>query len=471
MVSYHSTNADEKKAESVLGLDILQRNIAAGATHDSGEEADPPRCHPNTRTAVIQEIMGWVEDDDRETQFLWLEGPAGAGKTAIAHSVATLSQEKGRLFAGFFFSRTAAGRNDYKCLIPTIAYQLAQSIPEVRSFIEAAVVQDPAVFTKNLTAQIRHLIIQPLKKAFENSCPPSTPNFILIDGLDECLPEKSQRTILEAMNTELRRGPLSFRIMIASRAEPDIQDVFDMELVTTTAHITLDDKYKPDIDIGIYLRSNFADILRKHRRNRGMASLALPWPSEDNLKTIISRSSGQFIYPTTVIKYIDVRHQRPDERLKVVLSLPRPELDSREEAENPFAILDELYHEIFRTVVDISSTKRVLGAILVLKTSLAVDDLESLLKLQPGDVEVILCNLHSVLHVPNALDSSNPSRNHIRLHHASLGDFLFDLRRAGVYHIDIGSAHATLTECCLWAMSRKPIYSLEELSEDGPFYH
>lgn len=39
--------------------------------HDSLERCDPPECHPNTRVAVLAEIMQWVRDtEDLEDGFM-----------------------------------------------------------------------------------------------------------------------------------------------------------------------------------------------------------------------------------------------------------------------------------------------------------------------------------------------------------------------------------------------------------------
>ena len=434
----------------ISGLDILRQYVSPDALHDSHERSNPPKCHPNTRTAVLKDILSWVEDDASETQVLWLHGPAGAGKTAIGHSVAEMSQEKKQFAAGFFFSRTAAGRNHDKCLIATIAYQLLLSIPEARSFIEAAATEDPLIFMRSLNSQIRHLIIDPLKQMLAGVHNPSLPRLILIDGLDECSPEESQTNILMAIHTAFGQDCFPFRVVICSRAEPNIRDMFESELADSTYQISLDNKYEPDIDIALYLRSKFFEIVRRHRRNRGMRSLPLPWPSEKAIRTLVSNASGQFIYAATVIRYVDVRHQQPDERLKVVLGLSGSQYDKNS---NPFTELDELYQEIFRAVVNLPLTSRVLGALLLLKTPLPIGSLENLLRLRPGDAELALCHLHSVVRMPNDIDDPLGS-NHISLYHASLGDFLFDSQRAGVYHIKMELAHATLAESCLKKISK-----------------
>ena len=435
----------------------MQRHVSIDALHDSLEPYNPPKCHPNTRTAVLEDIVSWFQDSDSETQALWLHGPAGAGKTAIAHSIAEMSQAEGKLAAGFFFSRTATGRNHDKSLIATIAYQIMQSIPEARSFIEEAATRDPLIFMKSLSSQIRHLIVHPLKKMLASPHTSSFPMLIVIDGLDECSPVESQTNILTVIYTAFGQNSFPFRVLISSRAEPSIRDLFDSELADLTHQISLDDKYEPDRDIALYLRSKFSDVFRKHRRNRGMSSLHLPWPSEEVIQTLVKKASGQFIYAATVIRYVDVRHQRPDERLNIVLGLSGPKIVKS--SPNPFAELDELYQQIFRSIVDISFASHVLGALLILKTPLPIDSFESLLGIQPGDAEVALCNLHSVVRIPNNMDDHrrSGSSNHIGLYHASLGDFIFDSQRAGVFHIRVESAHATLAESCLRKISKQPI--------------
>src|SRR5437016_2989395 len=98
----------------------LRQQIAPGAFHNSDERYDPPKCHPHTREAVLKKIEDWVKDSDKVALVLWLYGPAGAGKSAIAQTIAELLESLGLLAAAFFFSRNAAGRNDKTPLIATL---------------------------------------------------------------------------------------------------------------------------------------------------------------------------------------------------------------------------------------------------------------------------------------------------------------------------------------------------------------
>jgi ABC-type branched-subunit amino acid transport system ATPase component len=67
--------------------------------------------------------------------MLWLSGPAGAGKTALAKTIAEIYKACGRLLGTFFFSRTKAGRSSGATLVPTLAYQLMLSLPSTRLHI------------------------------------------------------------------------------------------------------------------------------------------------------------------------------------------------------------------------------------------------------------------------------------------------------------------------------------------------
>ncbi len=54
--------------------------------HDSLARYPPPRCHPDTRKKVLKVITDWIEDSYPRQRIVWLNGPAGAGKSAIAQT-------------------------------------------------------------------------------------------------------------------------------------------------------------------------------------------------------------------------------------------------------------------------------------------------------------------------------------------------------------------------------------------------
>ncbi|KAJ7899378.1 hypothetical protein B0H13DRAFT_1466205, partial [Mycena leptocephala] len=73
--------------------------------------------------------------DKKSSPIVWLHGPAGAGKSAIAQSLCQKLEEEGRLGASFFFKRGHQSRGHAKRFIATIAYQLALHLPDFNHHI------------------------------------------------------------------------------------------------------------------------------------------------------------------------------------------------------------------------------------------------------------------------------------------------------------------------------------------------
>jgi hypothetical protein len=181
-------------------MDLLMEWVATGAFHNSDELYDAPKCHPHTRVAVLDDIMQWVckSESEREDFMMWLFGPAGAGKSAIAKRIAEIAAEKGLLIAAFLFSRTSSTRGSKDRLIATLAYQLALSIPDTRTHIEDAIERDPAIFNKSIRTQIDTLLVEPFQSVLSAQIIPSQ-KLIIVDGLDECNGSQVQVDILDAI--------------------------------------------------------------------------------------------------------------------------------------------------------------------------------------------------------------------------------------------------------------------------------
>lgn len=435
-------------ARGLSGLQILDRVVAAGAMHDSAERFPPPKCHPRTRLAIMNDILGWIKDPNHSSKILWLNGPAGAGKSAIAQTISELCADDDILVASFFFSRRAHGRNHAKQFFTTIAYQLAVNIPSLRPIIEEAVDVNPLLPTKSMDLQFSQLIVEPIQSKQETISPPKV---IIIDGLDECRERDDQTRILQLIGRACgRQLPICF--FIASRPEPNIRDAFDSLVVRRSSRcLVLNDYFHPDNDIKIFLQSGFSDILEKHRRT--MQSVRC-WPSEADLRTLVFRSSGQFIYAATVLKFVDDRRYRPTDRLNVILGTTPAQKSS-----TAFADLDALYSQILSSSSNTPETFRILGALIVIH----MEDLfyeyldhfsnfvEDLLFIQRGDIYLALSGLHSLFQVPDPLDPKMAPAPVLPFHR-SFNDYLVDHLRSKELCVDLGTSHADLTRCCLRAL-------------------
>ena len=435
------------------GLKLLYDNIAAGAMHNSKERYDSPKCHPDTRKAVLSDITSWISDHSKKTCILWLSAPAGSGKSAILQQIAEKFYNSGGLSASFFFSRSGTKRNSETFLIATLASQLATSIPATKTFIEGAIERDPSIFHRVLSEQMLRLVVYPLVYAsLHPQSGPPWPTLLVIDGLDECNGGEHQAEILRILRMtllKLKSSLPTLYLLIASRPEPAIAAVFDDELSDITHHLLLDDTYDPDRDIAVFLRSSFADIFRRrHTRFPSMSSILQPWPPKDVISFLVRKSSGQFIFAATVIRFIDVDRKIPTTQLQLILDICGS-VDSSSFATNPFALLDELYGHVLKSSEETERAISILGAIFCLNKNQhpTLEILQALLQLEPEDITVIFWDLHSIVRIP--FDDKEP----IHFYHASLRDFLMDRHRSGNLYIDGSKAHSFLLKMCIQTLA------------------
>ncbi|KAF8989268.1 hypothetical protein BDQ17DRAFT_1334146 [Cyathus striatus] len=151
-----------RSGESVAEWERLANASCLGASHQSEERYDAPKCHPDTRAAAINDIMSWVDSKDPDKRIMWLHGPAGAGKSAIAQTVAELCFMKEILVASFFFSRTATetGRDNGTKLVPTIAHQLGNTVGHAKEIIINELERDDALLSHSMEVQMENIRIR-----------------------------------------------------------------------------------------------------------------------------------------------------------------------------------------------------------------------------------------------------------------------------------------------------------------------
>ena len=126
---------------------------------------------------------------------------------------------------------------------------------------------------------------------------------------------------------------------------------------------------------------------------------------------------------------------RPDEQLKIIFGI------SGTSKHTPFAELDALYLHIFNTVEDedLPRALEIMSLYFFFDPGLHIKDIEDLLFYNRGDIQLILCDLHSVLDVPDVTEDEP-----LGVFHASLQDFLTDPNRS--LFLDEGLARARLTQ-------------------------
>jgi len=407
---------------------------------DSAQRYPAGTCHPGTRETVIKLIMEWIEHSPPETGVLWLYGPAGAGKSSIMQKIAELlRQMQSPFYAGsFFFARDIPERERSSALFLTLAYQIAHYIPGMAKLVNEVMISQPSVTTKTMEVQSQLLIIEPLKALLPQS-PPAHVNspIVIVDGLDECDTPVQQQGILSCIADAVSKHRVHLRFLIASRPEFWIDRSFSsVPLKDATRTICLNDfEYESTKDIQTFLRDGFAKILDQNPDV--MSGVMKPWPSTTIIDHFTAMASCQFVYASTILKFIgDYTDDFLDPQTKLNILL---ELD-RDERKPAFSSLDQLYKKILTVYPRKDTLKTVLGGILA---NIGPTALHIFMGINKNETSMVLRAISSLIKVTTEAFKPNGDADLdaflgipdpcIQYCHRSFPEFLEDERRSGEF--------------------------------------
>ncbi|KAG2346892.1 hypothetical protein BDR05DRAFT_878001, partial [Suillus weaverae] len=150
----------------------LSQVAVKGAQYDSRERQPHPKCLKGTRVDLLNVIYGLL-DKQEKNQIVWLHGTAGVGKSAVAFTIAermrdlkvTEGSKEKRLAGTFFFSRKHTKRCTTGYFFATLAYQLGSNFPSIRSDVNKAIIENPALLDHDtsLRDHMEALFLRPLR--------------------------------------------------------------------------------------------------------------------------------------------------------------------------------------------------------------------------------------------------------------------------------------------------------------------
>ncbi|KAF9526152.1 hypothetical protein CPB83DRAFT_501346 [Crepidotus variabilis] len=371
------------------GVHLLSQMISKDAMYDSSARNPPPRCHAETRELALDNVITFVDDPEPEEAVMWMNAPFGHGKSAVMQTVIeTLiaSGRKHRVAGAFFFGRDKEGRDKAHYLLPVILYQVANHIPEMYEHVNNAINADPILPSKSIEAQLIPLLVIP----FQHCSPSSTHTpTVFIDGLDECGTTAAQHSVLKMISDAIAVHRVPLRFVIASRPEAHLAESFNKEpLHATTRFFMLDDDFA---SLWQYLRDGFNEIYEA--RAEEMSEILAPWPSDSTINDLVWRASGQYLFASTILRFVGDEYSNPVEQLQVILTLhPR--------RSSAFSEMDDLYTQILNICpVHLRDLLlRVLGAIIIIENP-TIAALSDLLDETISNITTVLRGLRAVIKV------------------------------------------------------------------------
>ena len=417
-----------------MAAELLSRLKAQLEPADMKGYREP--CLPETRMNILQDLFVSLTVPNPRHNIIWLHGQAGSGKSAILNTLGRFFSRLHRCGAFLFWDRNDAVNSEPHRVIRTLAYQLARFNPTFADTLALLVNAEPDIMTLSLDEQFRCLVQEPLASLAKRH--DLGPIIIVLDALDECGTVETRQKLLDVLSVRLAKLPKMFRILIASRDEPEIR--------VSLSRLDIDER-----DIQVNHESTKYDISRLFQRRLvsdapafGGYRLPSGWPGDAIIKRLVDLAQGLFIWASTSIRFIESGH--PQDRLKKVL-------DATAYGE-PHRKLDKLYHIALTHPFDshdqteLDAVRSILGAIVVGREPLTDEQLSQLLQLELGVVHGILSRLRPLLQ----WSEGKPAQPL----HASFTDFLCDPKRCDdpQWHIDTTSHHNDLASFCFRVMQQ-----------------
>ncbi|GJJ08972.1 hypothetical protein Clacol_003193 [Clathrus columnatus] len=425
-------------------LSVGNLPYARGAGLHTGKQ-----CLPGTRTEILEDIINWVNDvDDNCPRLFWLAGPAGIGKSAIAHSIALWFQSIGRLGLFFCFDRVSSNERREK-VFSTISRDLADLDEQIKRELAKVIHNKTSLqSTTDLHLQWKHLVFEPLHAISGAS---TGPILIVIDGLDESGDPILRQDLLKILIKETPSLPVNFRILVTSRPEQDIITAFrGSQTPIRTKSMDSIPELETKRDILTYFKTNLTDSF-----------------GDSQLRRLVELSQGVFQWAYLALQFLNglgnTAGSTITERYEDLLNVQR--IDSINDN------LDTMYTQILCSLFNTKQSRvmtrfrSVIGSILAASEPLSLNNLVALrrgnvpLSQRENDIKSVIQYTGSLL---SGIDDPTST---IRPLHLSFREYLLDRNCSHEFFVDLSQCHQDFAFACLRTMKEGLRFNICDISD------
>ena len=253
---------------------------------------------------------------------------------------------------------------------------------------------------------------------------------IIIDALDECEDRESIQQLIEFV-THIDYSKFPTDILFTSRREEHIRRIFESPSFNHMINQILlsNTAFNVHKDIKHFLWSQFNTIYQENHRL--MENIPLPWPSPSDLKKIVRKVNGSFIFTSTLTEYIR-EGTEPPQRLKLIV-------------ERHIGV-DGMYTEIIQRFWGHEHFQIVFSTIMLLCKPLSIIGLTSFLHLSIHNILFEIFKIQLILVI--LADNETP----VDIVHTSLWDFSVLKERSGAISVNTPQNQLITAEHCLKVM-------------------
>ncbi|KIJ49058.1 hypothetical protein M422DRAFT_246866 [Sphaerobolus stellatus SS14] len=393
-----------------IDVNLNDMPFAEGARYKSGKG-----CIQGTRVEVLDAITQWAFEENLDSHICLLLGPAGAGKSAIAYSVARIFDDLGCLGSSFCFIHD-------------------QHIKRALGHVLGATSLRK---TDDLQDQFNHFIVKTVQE-----CSMIGPILLVIDALDECGDGKLRKEFLKLLTNPktMKKLPSNFRIFITSRPDQDVQELFSKMHILQLQ----DQQYKRNTDKDIF---SFV-------HQELLVEPALKGFTKDHCYQVVKKSEGLFQWASVACQFVQ---------------------EAAENAQSPIYALEQILtagsglYDLYTTTVNnrfkrineprfSQQFKRALGFVLGVSKPLPKKSLSLLWRLAFGgsiafEVDLILPHLGSLFNGIGDTTVVTPI-------HTSVRDFFTSSKDSGAFFINTEEHHLDISLGLLHVLTTQLFFNI-----------
>ncbi|TFK17993.1 TPR-like protein [Coprinopsis marcescibilis] len=398
---------------------------------------DPARaCLDGTRVVHIEAITSWATSLEAEpttsgARILLVPGPAGSGKSSLAHTICKELSRSGHLVCSVFFDHTGPQPTAEDFTVVLVQGLCTVDDP-VKKAIAELIIQNKTLASAPASRQIEDLVLPIVANL------PSTRTFVVgIDALDE----QPNPSMLKLLRDYVPRLPSTFRFVLTTRPDPLVMQYLENRPhIISFLHPLVGEFSQADVKTFIITRLSMTDYQTTI--------------SAELLQTFTAKSEGLFLWAETVLNHIDNTYDQAGELTDILAGAS----SYWTETETAAGKLEKLYEHILSKLQwkDPRFVKKytiIMGALVTLREPLSRRGLAELYSpdgITEDDVHGICMLLRTLLKDYSKDDPTRP----IHLLHLSVQEYLVQ-RAPQPFRIDCEVHHKSLSRLCLLAIQRE----------------
>ena len=185
---------------------------------------------------ILDDIDSWYERPDSEP-IMWVYTPPSSGMGIISFISQTITETmhlREALSGAYFFSDSSSQTSrtgTMESVVPTLAYQVTQNIPQTQNIIANMIFRDRSIFDLTVEAQLQELLVSPIRQAENTDGQQNVPKtkIFLIFAIEECSDEEFQELFLGGMSnmlSELEQTQYPHKLLVLGRCSAYLQEWF-----------------------------------------------------------------------------------------------------------------------------------------------------------------------------------------------------------------------------------------------------